>query len=52
MQDPVEKWAVPNSELAALRKELAPLAEAKRLDGLNLYLYGLILRGASEPSVA
>ena len=28
----------------------APLADAKRLDGLNLYLYGLILRGAGDAS--
>jgi len=43
--DPVEKCQVKNQELKAIEEQLAALYEQRLLDGLNLYLYGITLRG-------
>lgn len=43
--DPVEKCQVKNQELKTIMEHLAALHEQRLLDGLNLYLYGITLRG-------
>lgn len=43
--DPVEKCQVRNQELKSIEEHLAALYEKGLLDGLNLYLYGITLRG-------
>lgn len=43
--DPVEKCQVKNVELKMIEEQLAALHEQHLLDGLNLYLYGVTLRG-------
>lgn len=43
--DPVEKCQVKNQELKTIKEHLAALHEQRLLDGLNLYLYGMTLRG-------
>jgi len=43
--DPVEKCQVKNHELKMIEENLASLHGQNRLDGMNLYLYGITLRG-------
>jgi len=43
--DPVEKCQVKNQELKTIEEHLAVLHQQGQLDGLNLYLYGITLRG-------
>jgi len=43
--DPVEKCQVKNQELRGIEEHLAALHDKNMLDGLNLYLYGIVLRG-------
>lgn len=43
--DPVEKCQVKNQELKGIEEHLAALHERHLLDGPNLYLYGITLRG-------
>mmetsp|Transcript_13992 Transcript_13992/g.32886 ORF Transcript_13992/g.32886 Transcript_13992/m.32886 type:complete len:598 (-) Transcript_13992:229-2022(-) len=43
--DPVEKCQVKNAELKTIEEQLAALYEQQLLDGLTLYLYGIVLRG-------
>lgn len=43
--DPVEKCQVKNHELKMIEEHLASLYGRKLLDGMNLYLYGITLRG-------
>lgn len=43
--DPVEKCQVKNQELKAIEECLAAFYAQGSLDGLNLYLYGIALRG-------
>lgn len=45
VQDPFEKSQVRNTELKAIEEQLAALHAGNLLDGLNLYLYGVVLRG-------
>jgi len=43
--DPVEKCQVKNHELKMIEEHLASLHGQNLLDGMNLYLYGITLRG-------
>merc|ERR1719422_2467863 len=43
--DPMEKCQVRNNELKGIEEQLAAIHEKQPLDGLNLYLYGIVLRG-------
>jgi len=43
--DPAEKCQVKNQELKMIEEHLASLHGQNRLDGMNLYLYGITLRG-------
>lgn len=43
--DPVEKCQVKNMELKMIEQQLAALYDRQALDGLNTYLYGIVLRG-------
>lgn len=50
--DPMEKWQVRNGELKTIEEQLAAINERQGLDGLNLYLYGLTLRGLEQKAKA
>eukprot|EP00929_Paragymnodinium_shiwhaense_P009810 TRINITY_DN114165_c0_g1_i1.p1 TRINITY_DN114165_c0_g1~~TRINITY_DN114165_c0_g1_i1.p1 ORF type:complete len:641 (-),score=163.95 TRINITY_DN114165_c0_g1_i1:30-1952(-) len=50
--DPVEKCQVKNQELKAIEEHYAALDAQGQLDGLNLYLYGVVLRGLDLKSDA
>mmetsp|Transcript_58831 Transcript_58831/g.140283 ORF Transcript_58831/g.140283 Transcript_58831/m.140283 type:complete len:625 (-) Transcript_58831:166-2040(-) len=50
--DPLEKCKVANGELRLLEQQLARLHAAGALDGLNLYLYGMVLRGLERNAEA
>jgi len=43
--DPVQKCQVKNAELKTIEAQLAGLHEQRLLNGLNLYLYGIALKG-------
>ncbi|CAJ1329486.1 unnamed protein product [Effrenium voratum] len=45
LQDPVEKGRVKNPELKQLEEELEALYRQRQLDGLGLYVYGMVLKG-------
>lgn len=45
ISDPVEKCQVKNAELKVIEETLVALYKEGKLDGLNLYLYGVALRG-------
>jgi anaphase-promoting complex subunit 8 len=45
ISDPVEKCQVKNVELSRIEEHLSLLYKNNQLDGLNMYLYGITLRG-------
>eukprot|EP00927_Polykrikos_kofoidii_P069808 TRINITY_DN6544_c0_g1_i1.p1 TRINITY_DN6544_c0_g1~~TRINITY_DN6544_c0_g1_i1.p1 ORF type:complete len:625 (-),score=108.34 TRINITY_DN6544_c0_g1_i1:286-2160(-) len=50
--DPIEKCQVKNQELKGIEELLAALHQQQRLDGLNMYVYGITLRGLGLKSEA
>jgi len=46
--EPLEKCQVKNAELRQLRVQLSEMYSRGELDGLNLYLYGIVLRGLEQ----